>query len=312
MVSAELRQLRTFLRVLERQSFVRAAADVGLSAPATSQSVSALEERLGVQLLRRTTRHVVATPAGQALAERIGPLLGELDAALDEAAGATRRVRGHLRISVPRIAMQRWVKPWLEPFGSQHPDVVLEVVVDDAIVDIVAQRIDAGIRLGERLMSDMIAIPLGGTLRIAVVASPAYLEKHGRPRSPSDLVKHRCINQRMQGTGGIYRWEFERDGKEIAVPVGAGWPGATGGGLIVNDTDLAIAAAIDGAGIACALDELVREPIRDGRLVRLLEPWCPPFPGLHLYYSSRERLTPALRAFVDFVRRREVRTKKGR
>jgi DNA-binding transcriptional LysR family regulator len=306
MNGVELRQMRVFLAVLERRSFARAAIDVGLSAPSTSQTVRSLEERLGVQLLRRTTRRVAPTAEGERLAARLAPLLAELDATLDETSGVARKVAGSLRLTVPRFALTRWVRPWLAPFAAKYPEVLLEISVDERIVDLVEQRFDAGIRLGERLAPDMVAIPLGGPLRMAAVASPTYFAKHGEPKTPRDLAAHRCINHRLQAQGGIYRWELARNGRTTALAVGGGWPGSPAGGLVVNDTDLAIAAALDHGGIAFVFDELVAEHVRRGRLVRVLEAWCPPFPGMHLYYPRRERLSPALRAFAEFVRKRNA------
>lgn len=293
--------MRVFLEVVARRSFSRAASELGLSAPATSQSVRALEERLGVELLRRTTRSVTPTPAGERLAARLGPLVAELDASLAEARGDVAGVRGALRLSIPRLAARRLVAPWLEPFAAAHPDVLLEVCVDDALVDMAAGRFDAGIRLGERLAPDVVGIPLGGKLRMSVVASPRYWRKHGVPATPRALAKHRCINYRLAAQGGIYRWEFERAGRAFTLAVG-GSPASREGGLVVNDTDLAIAAAERGYGVAFVFDVLIAEQLRKGTLVRVLDAWCPPFPGLYLYYVKTVRVKPALRAFIDFVR----------
>lgn len=303
MRTTEIAPLRVFLKVVEHRSFVRAAADLGLSPPATSQSIRALEARLGAQLLRRTTRSVTPTPEGERLAQRIQPLLDALDATLDEASGARRTTRGSVRISVPRFAAERWVARWLTPFGQAHPDVLVEVSVDDALVGLAEGGYDAGIRLGERLAPGMIAIPIGGSLRMAALASPAYLAKHGTPKSPRELVDHRCIGHRLATRGELYRWEFERGGKTFSVSAGAGSAGADArGGLIVNDARLALDVAADGGGIAFAFADQASAYVRERRLVPILEPWCPPFAGLYLYYARHANMAPALRAFLDFVR----------
>lgn len=294
MRAAELGQFRSLLAVVERRSFARAAASLGLSPPALSQSIRALEERLGVQLFRRTTRSVTPTDVGLRLAERVGPVLAELDAAETEARGEEGAVRGTVRLNVPRVAAAHWVAGWLGPFAAAYPDVVLDVTVDDTLADIVAGRYDAGIRLGERLAGDMVAIPLQGKISLAVVATPAYFTTHGEPKVPRDLAAHRCINIRLSAKGMLYRWEFERQGRAMEV--------AVEGPLVVNDTALAVQAALDGAGIAYLFDFEAAPYLRAGRLRRVLSSWSPTFAGMHLYYPRHRYASPALRALVAMVR----------
>ncbi|HEX5207411.1 MAG TPA: LysR substrate-binding domain-containing protein [Steroidobacteraceae bacterium] len=249
---------------------------------------------MGVRLLNRTTRSVSPTGPGSRLISRLGPALKELDAAVLDVGNLGTGPAGLLRINVPRIAAMLHIAPILGRFQAAHPRVVLEVFVDDAIIDIVAGRFDAGVRLGERLEKDMVAIPLGRTLETAIVAAPAYLQRHGIPATPRDLHEHLCINLRLRGSGGLYHWELERDGEELSVPVE--------GPLIVNDSELAVRAALDGVGIAYLMRAEIQPLIAAGRLVRVLEDWSPTYPGFYLYYPSRRQTPPALRALVEFLR----------
>ncbi len=294
MRGGELAQLRSLLAVVEKRSFGRAAAAVGLSAPALSQSVRALEERLGVQLFRRTTRSVTPTDAGLRLAERVGPLLAEVVAAEKEAAGEAGSVRGVVRLNVPRVAAIRWLAPWIGRFAREYPDAVLDVTVDDALRDIVAGRFDVGIRLGEHLAPGMVAIPLQGKLTLAAVGSPAYFAEHGEPQVPADLAQHRCIGFRLPTHGNLVRWQFERRGRAVEV--------ATTSAVVVDDTELAIRAAAAGAGIAYMPRDEVMADLEAGRLRSVLEPWCRTLPGMHLYYARHRHASPALRAFLAMVR----------
>src|SRR6185437_456157 len=294
MRGSEFSELSAFAAIVEHGSFARAAAQLGISPSALSQSIRSLEERLGVRLLNRTTRSVSPTQAGARLISRLGPALKELDAAVIDVGNLGAGPAGLLRINVPRIAAMLHIAPILGRFRAAHPRVILEVFVDDAIVDIVAGRFDAGVRLGERLEKDMVAISLGRTLETAIVAAPAYLQRHGRPATPRDLHEHRCINLRLRGSGGLYHWELERDGEELSVPVD--------GPLIVNDSELAVRAALDGVGIAYLMRAEIQPLIDTGRLVRILEDWSPSYPGFYLYYPSRRQTPPALRALVEFLR----------
>jgi DNA-binding transcriptional LysR family regulator len=287
--------LRAFATIVEQGSFARAAAHLRISPSALSQIIRALEERLGVRLLNRTTRSVSTSEAGARLMARIGPVLSELDAAVADAGVARDRPAGLLRINTTRIAAIRLVAPLLGRFHRAYPDITVDVVAEDRLTDIVATRFDAGIRLGERLERDMVAVKLSGEIEMMVAASPAYLQKHGAPTSPRDLAtRHRCINLRMPTDGSLYRWEFERGKQSLEV--------AVEGPLIVNEPDVALAAALDGVGIAYLFDHQVRPLLASGQLVRLLAAWTPPFPGFYLYYPGRRHIPAPLRAFVDFVR----------
>jgi DNA-binding transcriptional LysR family regulator len=295
MRGSDYAELRAFAAVAEAASFSRAAGPLGLSPSALSQTLRALEARLGVRLLNRTTRSVTPTEAGETLLQRIRPLLAEFDLAVEEVNRFRDTPAGRLRINVPRVAATQFIAPALGVFHRSHPGIDLEVVVDDTITDIVAGRFDAGIRLGESLERDMVAVPLTGALELMAVATPAYLAEHGVPETPADLHRHRCIRFRWPGGGDIYRWEFEGGGQDFDV--------AVDGPLTVNDTDLMLQAALDGVGIAYLLDRQVGPCVADGRLRRVLQDWSPRFPGFYLYHSSRRQVPPALRAFIDVLRR---------
>lgn len=292
----EFAELNAFAAVVERKSFGRAAAHLGISPSAMSQTMRALEERLGVRLLHRTTRSVAPTQAGAKLMERLGPVLEQLEASVDEVKSARNARSGLLRINVPRLACNMLIAPLLGDFARTYPEIVLDIVIDDALTDIVAGRFDAGIRLGERLAQDVIALKLGGELELIAVASPDYIRQHGKPADPKDLHRHRCINIRMPTTGALYKWEFQKGKREFEV--------AVSGPLIVNDADTAVRAAVDGVGIAYSLDPPIRPLLAAGKLKRVLEEWSPRFPGLHLYYPGRRQPPPTLKAFIDFVRAR--------
>jgi DNA-binding transcriptional LysR family regulator len=294
MRGTEFAELTAFAAIVEHGSFARAAAQLGISPSALSQTIRSLEERVGIRLLNRTTRSVSPTEAGSRLISRLGPALKELDAAVLDLGNLGAGPAGLLRINVPRIAAMLHIAPILGRFQAAHPRVTLEVFVDDAIVDIVAGRFDAGIRLGERLEKDMVAVSVGKTLETAVVAAPAYLKRHGTPTTPQELHNHRCINWRLRGSGSLYQWEFEREGKELSVPVE--------GPLIVNDSELATRAALDGVGIAYLVRDEIQSLIDSGKLVRILEDWSPSYPGFYLYYPSRRQAPPALRALVEFLK----------
>jgi DNA-binding transcriptional LysR family regulator len=286
-------ELRAFAAVVRHGTFTRAAAHLGLSPSALSQTVRNLEERLSTRLLNRTTRSVAPTEAGQRLAERLLPVLDDLDAVMSAAApdGAPS---GRLRINAHRFAALHIVAPLVGAFLARFPKVALDLVVEDALVDIVAQGYDAGIRLGERLEKDMIAVPLGGDLSSAVVASPGYLAAHGVPRHPRDLARHLCIGMRWPSTGGPYRWEFERGREELRIPVA--------GPFVCDEPEVRLRAAADGLGLAYVFEHEAAPFLASGQLLRVLEDWTPPFPGCFLYYPSRRHMAPALRAFIDFAK----------
>ncbi|WP_217569508.1 LysR family transcriptional regulator [Mesorhizobium sp. GbtcB19] len=292
----EFTELKAFAAIVEEGSFVRAAARLRVSPPALSQTIRQLEARVGVRLLNRTTRSVSPTVAGETLFKRLGVAFGELEDAVAEVQAARDRPAGSLRINVPRVAAMRFIAPVLGDFQRAYPDLALTVIVDDMLTDIVEGRFDAGIRLGERLEKDMVAVKLSDDLQMAAVAAPAYLEGRAVPRRPQDLYQHRCINFQWPGSGSIYRWEFSRGKRSLEI--------AVKGSLTVNDTDLMLNAALDGAGVAYMIDYQVQPWIEKGRLVRFLEAWSPSFPGFYLYHPSRRHVPPALRAFIDFVRSR--------
>ena len=292
MRGAEFAELKAFAAVVERANFARAADQLGLSPSALSQTIRQLEARLGVRLLNRTTRSVAPTEVGSRLHERIVPMMQEMDAAVAAAVAATGRTAGTLRINTLGMAARKIIAPRLGRFHREHPDVVLDIVIDDSLSDIVAGRFDAGIRVGERLEKDMAAVRLTPDVEMLALASPDYLARRGEPRTPADLHRHACINWRFPGSGRIYRWEFERKGKKVEM--------AVEGPLIANHQDVVVEAALQGLGILYAYDDdRVSEARARGRLKRVLAGWSLTSPGLYLYYSNRRHPQPALRAFID-------------
>ncbi|ESZ22601.1 MULTISPECIES: LysR family transcriptional regulator [unclassified Mesorhizobium] len=288
-----LSQLAVLATVAQCGSFRGAAKELGIAPSAVSHAVSSLEARLGVRLLARSTRSVAPTEEGAQLLERLRPALSEIDLALESAVEARDRPAGNLRLTVPRTAAHLALTPRLGAFASAYPDIVLEIVIEDRFTDVVEGGFDAGVRLGESLQRDMIAVRIGPNLRGAVVGAPSYFATMPRPRHPHDLVGHRCIRFRFS-SGILYRWEFEKDGEEIEL--------AVQGPLILDEDHLIANAAADGAGLAFLFEDYVREALATGRLIRVLEDWCPPFDGFFAYYPSRRQMRPALRAFVDFFK----------
>ncbi len=295
MKRGELDDLATFAAVARTRSFTRAAAELGMSPSALSHAMRGLEQRLGVRLLARTTRSVAPTPAGERLLQSLQPALTEVARGLAALADWRGAPSGTLRLTTFSSAARMVLAPALPHFLLDHPEISLEVIVDDRLVDLVADGFDAGIRFGESVERDMVAVRVGPDLRTVVVGTPAYFEGRLAPSTPEDLGSHRCINYRLIGGGGLLPWEFERDGREVRA--------RPGGQLIVNDELLAGAAVRAGAGLGYMLETDVANEIADGRLVQVLGDWCPPFPGCHLYYPSRQ-VTPALRALVDALRHR--------
>jgi DNA-binding transcriptional LysR family regulator len=293
MRGSDFAELRAFAAVVRHGSFTRAAAHLGVSPSALSQSIRALEDRLGQRLLNRTTRSVAPSAAGQALAERLLPVLDDLDGVVDAAFSAGGEVSGPLRLDVVRVAMP-YLAQLVPGFLARYPRVRLEVASNDALVDIVALGFDAGIRLAERLEGDMIAVPFGGDLRMICVAAPGYLARRAAPLHPRDLADHACMVTLTPSTGTPYRWEFEKDGEALRI--------AVDGPLISRDTDLRVAATVAGAGIGFFFEDEVQDLVAAGRLVQVLEDWTPAFPGAYLYFPSRRNPAPPLRAFVDYVR----------
>jgi DNA-binding transcriptional LysR family regulator len=291
-------ELRAFAAIAEHGSFVRAAAHLGLSPSALSQTIRSLEERLGVRLLNRTTRSVAPSEAGQRLLARLQPAMAVLDAAVADLRSQRDTPAGLLRINSSRIAAIQHIAPLLGPFHALYPDIVVDLVADDRLVDIVAGRFDAGVRLGEMVEKDMVSVRLGGEIEMMVVAAPSYLQRHRAPADPRELRDHRCINFRWPTDGSLYHWEFERGAEKLEA--------AVEGPLIVSDPEVAQRAALDGVGLAYLFDCHAREHIAAGRLVRLLPQWTPAFPGFYLYYPSRRQMPAPLRAFVAFLRERQA------
>lgn len=285
------------LRAVARErSFTRAAAQIGVSPSALSHRIRALEERLGVRLLTRTTRSVAPTEAGERLLVAIGPHFDEIEAELSSLTELRDRPAGTIRITTGIDAAQTILWPALSKLLSDYPDVHVELSVNSGFVDIVAERFDAGVRLGETVAQDMIAVRIGPDMRMAAVASPSYFADRKPPRRPHDLAAHNCINLRFPTLGGLYAWEFEKAGRAVNVRVD--------GQVVVNDIALALQAALDGAGIAYLPESYVQAHIHSGNLVRVLADWSPPFPGYHLYYPSRRQQSSAFSLVVEALRYR--------
>ena len=290
----ELSVLSAFLTVAEERSFTRAAKHLGVSASALSHAIKGLEERVGVRLLARTTRSVAPTDAGEQFLARLRPALADIRIGLAEISGLRDRPVGRLRLSVSPLAAALVLGPQLQTFVSRYPDVMLDVTTTlESRIDLVASGFDAGIRLGEFIEQDMVAVKVSRDQRAAIVGSPAYFEAHQKPTSPRDLTRHRCLRFRL-GTGGEYRWEFEKDGQSLAVSVN--------GPVILDDVEVMIRAAIAGAGLAFTMEDHAAPHLASGALVRVLEDWCPPFAGYFLYYPSRRQQPAALAALIDTLR----------
>jgi DNA-binding transcriptional LysR family regulator len=285
-----------FLAVARERSFTRAAAQLGVSQSALSQTVRTLEERLGVRLLTRTTRSVSTTEAGERLLRNIGPHFDEIAAGIASLSEFRDKPAGTIRITTSLHAAETILMPALAKFLHDYPDVFVEAVIDAGLRDIVAERYDAGIRLGEQIEKDMVAVRIGPEVRMAAVATPSYFEAHPKPKTPQDLTHHNCLNIRFQTSGGLYAWEFDKDGRPLNVRVG--------GQLICNGPSAIVRAALLGLGIAYVPEDMVRARIAEKRLVRVLGDWCPPFPGYHLYYPSRKQPTPAFGLLLEALRYR--------
>ena len=290
----ELGSLAMFMAVAQDRSFTKAAARLGISQSALSHSMRRLEARLGLRLLTRTTRSVAPTEAGERLIETLGPALDDIDRKLAALSELREKPAGTVRITAGAHAARAVLWPAIERVTAAYPDINVELSVDADLVDIVAGRYDAGVRLGERLEQDMIAVPISPRLRMAAFAAPTYLAERGTPQSPYDLAAHSCINLRFPGSGALYAWEFERDGKELKV--------RTEGQLVFNDVDLITLAALAGRGIAFMLEDHVTAHLASGRLVRVLEAWCEPFEGYYLYYPSRRQPSPAFKLVLEALR----------
>lgn len=301
MRGSEFAELKAFAAVVERASFARAADQLGLSPSALSQTIRLLEGRLGVRLLNRTTRSVAPTAAGSRLHARVAPLIREMADAVAEASAVAGQTGGTLRVNTLGMGAQQIIAPRLGRFHRAHPDVLLDIVVDDALGDIVAGQFDVGIRAGQRLEKDMIAVRLTPDVKMVAVASPDYLSRCGTPKSPADLRGHACINWRLSDSGRIYRWEFAKKGRRLDV--------AVEGPLVTNRHDVGAAAALQGLGILYAYDhDCVDEALVQGRLLRVLADWSITRPGLFLYYSNRRYRQAALVAFIDCLLDRDLPT----
>lgn len=289
-----LAALNAFAAVARHGSFTRAADALGVSPSALSQTLRSFEAALGVRLLNRTTRSVAPTEAGSTLLARAAPALAEIDRALTGVRETAGKPAGTLRINLPRIVLQHVIAPQLASFHVRYPDVRLDLTVDDGLADLVGGHFDAGIRLGERLQQDMIAVPLGPPQRLVTVGSPAYFKRHPPPTRVEDLRAHACLRNRFVSRGTLYRWEYTVQGRDLEIEVE--------GPLIANDADALLDAARRGLGLAHLLEVSVAEDLRRGRLVAVLESFCPPFPGFHLYTTSRRQMPPKLRVFIDHLK----------
>lgn len=299
-----LDDLAAFAAVARTQSFTHAAPGLGLSVSALSYAIKRLETRLGTRLLQRNSRSVAPTSAGARLLETLAPALGNVEQALQELDRDRGSVTGIVRLTATRQGYEAVLRPVLGEFAKRYPDAQIEVLIEYEFRDIIAASLDAGIRMGEKLEQDMIALRVSSPLRMAVVASPNYLTGRKAPAEPEGLRDHLCIRYRMRASGFIIPWDFERDGRTVAVDVS--------GPLTVNEPELAVDAALDGLGLAYVLEERAAAHIAAGRLVRLLDDWTPPFPGFFLYYPSRRQLQPTLAALIDVLRHREKTSHRSR
>lgn len=294
MVRRNLNDLLSFVSVAREGSFTRAAALLGVTQSALSQAISGLEARLQIRLLMRTTRSVSPTAAGERLLQAIGHRFDEIEAELDELTEMRDKPAGTVRITCGDHVLRATLLPKLAPLLREYPDIKMEFDVNYGFRDIVADRFDAGVRLGDTIDKDMIAVPIGPQLRMAAAASPAYFEAFQKPKKPSDLVKHKCINMRLQSSGGLYAWEFQRRSHQLNVRVD--------GQLVFNTSPNIVDAALAGLGMAFLPEEEFAPHIEEGRLIRVLEDWCAPFSGYHLYYPSRRQPSPAFSLVVKALR----------
>ena len=291
-----LSDLFAFVTVAREGSFTRAAAQLGVTQPALSQAITGLENRMQIRLLTRTTRSVSPTAAGERLLNAIGNRFDEIEAELDMLTELRDKPAGTVRITCGPDVLSRTLLPKLTPLLRQYPDIHIEFDANHGFRDIVADRFDAGVRMGDTIDKDMIALPIGPQLRMAAVASPDYFARHPVPQTPHELTQHQCINQRMIKSGGIYVWDFDQDGGDLNVRVN--------GQLTFNTSWHIVEAALAGFGIAFLPEDEFGDHIAEGRLIRVLEPWCLPFPGYYLYYPSRKQPSPAFSLVVDALRMR--------
>lgn len=292
----DLIDLNAFLAVAEERSFTRAAAKLGTSQSALSHAVRRLETRLGIRLLSRTTRNVMPTEAGERLLRTLGPALDEIDAELAALGELREKPAGTVRITTGEHAARTILWQALERLLPDYPDLKVEISINQGLTDIVEERFDAGVRLGEQVAKDMIAVRIGPDVRMAVVGAPAYFADRPIPRVPQDLAEHRCINLRLPTFGGLYVWEFSKNGRELNVRVD--------GQLVFSSAPMMVTAAAAGFGLALVMEDKVRDAIADGSLVRVLADWCEPFAGYHLYYPTRRQASPAFTLLLEALRYR--------
>src|SRR5438128_8966773 len=297
MPRSNINDLLAFLAVARERSFTRAAAQLGVSQSALSHTIRGLEERLGLRLLTRTTRSVAPTEAGERLLRTVGPKFEQIDIELAALSELRDKPAGSIRITIGEHAAQAVLWPALEKLLPHYPDIKVELIIDYGLTDIVAERYDAGVRLGEQVAKDMIAVRIGPDFCMAVVGSPSYFARKPRPKKPQDLTAHDCINIRLPTYGGIYAWEFEKRGRGLKVRVE--------GQLVFNNIALRLNAVEAGFGLAYLPEDQVQSHLADGRLIRVLADWCPPFSGYHLYYPSRRQPTPAFALLVEALRYRD-------
>lgn len=290
----ELGDLTAFLAVAEARSFTRAAAKLGTSQSSLSQTVRRLETRLGLRLLNRTTRNVAPTEAGEQLLETLRPALDDIDTKLEALGRLRDKPAGTIRITTSLHAAHSVLWPAIARLVATHPDLNVELSINPALANIVDDRYDAGVRLGEQIAKDMIAVRIGPDLRMAVVGAPSYFAERPAPKSPRDLTQHRCINIRLPTAGGLYAWEFSKGDHDLHVRVE--------GQLVFDEISMVLRAASEGFGLACVLEDQAEEPLAQGKLVRVLEGWCPSFPGYHLYYPSRRQPSSAFSLLVKALR----------
>lgn len=297
MAHENFNDLAAFTIVAKERSFTRAAAKIGVSQSALSQTIKALEERLGLRLLTRTTRSVSLTEPGERLLQTVAPRFGEIETEIASLSELREKPAGTVRITTGEHPAISILQPALKRFLPDYPDVNVEIIVDHGLTDIVSEGYDAGVRMGEQIAKDMIAVKIGPEMRMAVVASPSYFADRTIPLVPHDLASHRCINMRLPTYGGLFPWGLEQDGREVKI--------RGEGQLVFNNLALRLQSAIDGLGIAYLPEDQVLAHVAEGRLVRVLEDWCPYFPGYHLYYPSRRHSSPALALLVDVLRYRK-------
>ena len=294
MARENLNDIVAFLAVARERNFTKAAAKLGVSQSALSHTIRALETRLGLRLLTRTTRSVSPTQAGERLLSAVGPHFEDIQAELDALSALRDKPSGSVRITAGLHVTETILWPKLRPLLGKYPDIKIEIIVDYGLANIVADRFDAGVRLGEQVAKDMVAVRIGPDFRFVVVAAPAYFSNRPEPKTPQDLTAHNCINLRLPTYGGIYAWEFERAGRELNVRVE--------GQLVFNSSKQILDAALAGAGVAYLPEDTVEPHLERGRLKQVLDSWCAPFPGYHLYFPSRRQSSPALSLVIDALR----------